>query len=40
MPGDIIQAIAFFANVKGVTAVERYHIYHLTDPVKPRLEVR
>ena len=29
-----------FANVKGVTAVERDHIYHLTDPVKPRLEVR
>ena len=40
VPGDIIQAIAFFANVKGVTAVERDHIYHLTDPVKPRLEVR
>ena len=40
VPGDIIQAIAFFASVKGVTAVDRDHIYHLTDPVKPRLEVR
>ena len=33
--GDILQAIAFFAGVKGVTAVERDHIYHLTDPVLP-----
>ena len=39
VPGDILQAIAFFANVKGVTAVERDHIYHLIDPVKPKLEV-
>ncbi len=36
---DIIKAIEYFADVKGVTAVERDHIYHLTDPVKPRLEV-
>ena len=39
VPGNIIQAIAFFANVKGVTAVERDHIYHLIEPVKPHLEV-
>lgn len=36
---DILKAIAFFADVKGVTAVERDHIYHLDDPVKPELEV-
>ena len=40
VPGDILQAIAFFANVKGVTAVERDHLYQLPSPVKPRLEVR
>lgn len=39
VPGDILEAIAFFSNVEGVTAVERDHIYHLTDPVKPRMEV-
>lgn len=37
---SILQAIAFFDNVKGVTAVERDHIYHLIEPVKPHLEVR
>ena len=36
---DIHQAISFFKKVKGVTSVERDHIYHLIDPVKPRLEV-
>lgn len=36
---DIKDAIAFFKNVKGVTSVERDHIYHLTDPVKPKLDV-
>jgi hypothetical protein len=36
---DIIEAIVFFDKVKGVTAVERDHIYHLIEPVKPRLEV-
>lgn len=36
---DIQKAIAFFADVKGVTAVERDHIYHLIEPVKPKLEV-
>ena len=35
---DIIEAIVFFEKVKGVTAVERDHIYHLIDPVKPKLE--
>ena len=37
---DILEAIAFLDKVKGVTAVERDHIYHLTDPVKPRLETK
>jgi len=36
--GDIHDAIAYFKKVKGVTAVERDHIYHLTDPVQPKLE--
>lgn len=35
----ILEAIAYFSRVKGVTAVERDHIYHLIDPVKPKLEV-
>lgn len=35
----IIEAIVFFEKVKGVTAVERDNIYHLIEPVKPRLEV-
>ena len=35
----ILEAIDFFDRVKGVTAVERDHIYHLTDPVKSKLEV-
>ena len=36
---DIHDAIAFFKKVKGVTSVNRDHIYHLIEPVKPRLEV-
>lgn len=40
VPGNILQAIPFFADVKGVTSIERDHIYHLPTPVKPRLEVR
>jgi len=36
---DIHDAIAYFKRVKGVTTVERDHIYHLTDPVQPTLEV-
>ena len=35
---DIKDAIAYFKNVKGVTSVERDRIYHLIDPVKPKLE--
>ena len=35
----ILEAIAYFSKVKGVTAVERDHIYHLIDPVRPKLEV-
>lgn len=35
----ILEAIDYFNQVQGVTAVERDHIYHLTDPVKPRLDV-
>ena len=36
---NILEAIAYFNQVKGVTAVERDHIYHLNDPVRPKLEV-
>ena len=36
---DIRDAIAYFKKVRGVTTVERDHIYHLTDPVQPTLEV-
>ena len=35
----ILEAIAYFSKVKGVTTVERDHIYHLIDPVRPKLEV-
>ena len=35
----ILEAIAYFSKVKGVIAVERDHIYHLNDPVRPKLEV-
>ena len=37
---DIRDAIAFFRKVRGVTSVERDRIIRLTDPVKPRLEVK
>ena len=36
---DIHEAIEYFKKVKGVVSVERDHIYHLTDPVKPHREV-
>ncbi len=36
---DIRRAISYFKNVKGVVSVERDRITHLTDPVKPRLEI-
>ena len=35
----ILEAIAYFSKVKGVTAVERDRIYHLIDPVGPKQEV-
>lgn len=31
---DIIEAIEYFAAIKGVTSVERDHIYHLVEPVR------
>ena len=34
---DIHDAIEYFKKVKGVTSVARDHIYHLTDPVNPKL---
>ncbi|MBR6847005.1 MAG: hypothetical protein IKM74_02625 [Bacteroidales bacterium] len=34
------ETMEYFRKVEGVTSVEYDHIYHLTDPVKPRLEVR
>lgn len=37
---DIGEALSFFKKVKGVVSVERDRIYHLTDPVKPRLEIQ
>ena len=30
----------YFRKVKGVVSVEYDHVYRLTDPVKPKLEVR
>ncbi|MBP5218221.1 MAG: hypothetical protein J6Z47_04660 [Bacteroidales bacterium] len=37
---DIYKAISWFKGVEGVVSVERDRIYHLIDPVKPRLEVK
>ena len=37
---DIHKAMEWFKKVKGVVSVERDRIYHLIDPVKPRLETR
>ena len=34
------ETMLFFKKVKGVTNVEYDHVYHLTDPIKPRLEIR
>ena len=34
------ETMQFFKNVKGVTNVEYDHIIRLTDPVKPRLEIK
>ena len=33
------ETMQYFKNVKGVLTVEYDHVYHLTDPVKPRLEI-
>ena len=34
------ETMQYFKKVKGVTHVEYDHVYHLTDPVKPRLEIK
>ena len=34
------ETMQYFKQVKGVTHVEYDHVYHLTDPVKPRLEIK
>ena len=34
------ETMQHFRQVKGVLTVEYDHIYHLTDPVKPKLEVQ
>ena len=34
------ETMAFFRKVKGVLSVEFDHVYHLTDPVKPKLEIK
>ena len=33
------ETMQYFKEVKGVVSVEYDHIYHLTDPVKPKLEI-
>ena len=34
------ETMQYFKTVKGVTHVEYDHVYRLTDPVKPRLEIQ
>ena len=34
------ETMQYFKEVKGVVSVEYDHIYHLTDPVKPKLEIQ
>ena len=34
------ETMQYFKNVNGVVSVEYDHVYHLTDPVRPRLEIR
>lgn len=34
------ETMQYFKKVKGVINVEYDHVYHLTDPVKPRLEIK
>ena len=33
------ETMTFFRKVKGIVSVEYDHVYHLTDPVKPKLEM-
>ena len=33
------ESMQYFKKVKGVVSVEYDHIYRLTDPVKPKLEI-
>lgn len=33
------ETMQYFKKVKGVVSVEYDHVYHLTDPVKPKLEI-
>ena len=37
---DLSEAMEYFKAVKGVVSVEKDRIIHLTDPVKPRLELQ
>ena len=34
------ETMQYLKKVKGVVSVEYNHIYHLTDPVKPRLQIK
>lgn len=34
------ETMQYFKKVKGVLTVEYDHVYHLTDPVRPRLEIQ
>ena len=34
------ETMAYFRKVEGITSVEYDHIYRLTDPVKPKTEIR
>lgn len=36
---NLEDAIHYFKRVKGVVSVEKDHIIHLTDPVRPKLEI-
>ena len=36
---NLEDAIQYFKRVKGVVSVEKDHIIHLTDPVRPKLEI-
>ena len=33
------ETMLYFKKVKGVVSVEYDHVYHLTDPVKPKIEI-